>query len=367
MKSTTLTVLLTAKLLKNDSNPYIRLFANAVDPHVHLTYFSWNNALFSRYDVAHFQWPEYIFRGGNPLKQIVKGVLGTLFLLRISTFRIPIVHTVHNIRPHETPNRIENWLNRWFMRLVTINIYLNEDDSNDMGCGVVLLHGRYENTLIPVHGNCTKGSILTFGLLRPYKGIEHLIEAFSQLDNESLSLQIVGHAPDEDYGRHIRLLASADSRISVELEFVSDEKLEALIENSQLVVLPYTKLYNSGAAILALGLSTPILVPNGGSTQALEKEVGEGWVTRFAGNLHSADLLQALNNAPKDGEPNLERRDWKRIGLGHAKLYDVVTVAADGWNRNSQGLVSRQLAEIESLIADQSHFNRPSSPEYPER
>jgi len=98
---------------------------------------------------------------------------------------------------------------------------------------------------------------LCFGLVRPYKGTETLLQAWRQVDGADL--WIVGR-PRFDIAP---LRASAPPGVSFVPRFVSDSEQAALFDRADLVVLPYArdaKLDFSGVLATALGFGRPAVV-----------------------------------------------------------------------------------------------------------
>ena len=60
--------------------------------------------------------------------------------------------------------------------------------------------------------------------------------------------------------------AAAGKRVSLDLTFQTDAQLVEVVSSAVVVALPYTEMYNSGAALLALSLDRPILVPDNAVT-----------------------------------------------------------------------------------------------------
>ena len=90
------------------------------------------------------------------------------------------------------------------------------------------------------------------------------------------------------------------------------------------MVLPYRQMHNSGAALAALSLDRPVLVPANPINADLAAEVGPGWVHTFAGDLTSEALragLQALDTVPRSAAPDLSRREWADTGEQHRAAY----------------------------------------------
>jgi len=78
------------------------------------------------------------------------------------------------------------------------------------------------------------------------------------------------------------------------LRRIDDDELIRLLELSDLVVLPYREIMNSGSAMLALSAARPLLGPNMGSLPELQQLVGADWVRLYDGRLSSSHLAEAL-------------------------------------------------------------------------
>ena len=100
--------------------------------------------------------------------------------------------------------------------------------------------------------------VLCFGLLRPYKGIDVLLEAWRGI--EGAELWIVG-APRMDLAP---LQAMAPPRVRFVPRFVPDPELPAFLRRAALVVLPHTRVDQSGAALAALAFGRPLLLTDVG-------------------------------------------------------------------------------------------------------
>jgi glycosyltransferase involved in cell wall biosynthesis len=110
----------------------------------------------------------------------------------------------------------------------------------------------------------TKSNItyLFIGLIRPYKNVPLLIDAFGNLQNESARLRIVGECWDAKLRSEIEAKAKTDERIQLNLNFVSEEEFLTEICEASFVCLPYSNA--SGSAVLAASLAvrTPVIVSN---------------------------------------------------------------------------------------------------------
>ena len=64
------------------------------------------------------------------------------------------------------------------------------------------------------------------------------------------------------------------------------------VSESELVVLPYHQMHNSGSVLAALSLDRSVLVPDSEFNRSLAEEVGPGWVVTYDGDLTAESILQ---------------------------------------------------------------------------
>lgn len=317
-------------------NPYTALLIDSLPPErVQTAYFRWARILTERFDVLHVHWPENSLRHTRPLARLVKTGLFALFLARVRLQRTAVVRTLHNVRPHEEGSRAERRLLRRLDALTTLWIVLNETTPTpDSGRTVLIPHGHYREWYTPDAAIApVAGRLLNFGMIRRYKGTEDLVSAFRAIDDASgLSLRVVGSAEDPAMAARLRALAADDPRITLDLRFVDDQTLADEVSASELVVLPYRAMHNSGAALMALSLDRPVIVPSSAATELLADEAGPGWVTTFDGPLDSEALTALIvraRSAGRAGRPDLSARDWTALGSQLVDAYErAVQLAA---------------------------------------
>lgn len=323
--TSTIRVLQSFSRPRRTTNPYLTQLLGCLPPDVHASAFSWRAALTSRYDVLHLHWPETLLRASTRPRTATRQLRFAMLLLRLQLRRTALVRTLHNTEPHEQASRVERTLLQWCERRTTLWIRLNPLTTAPTDAPVVtILHGHYRDWYARYpRPAAMPGRILFFGLVRPYKGVERLLEVFQALPDGDLRLRIVGSPTSAALAETIEGAARADSRISARLEYVDDDVLADEVGRAEVVVLPYRELHNSGAALLALSLDRPVLLPAGPAVELLAVEVGPGWVTTFDGDLGSDDLIAALETArsERSSKPELGDRGWPQVGAGHAAAY----------------------------------------------
>jgi beta-1,4-mannosyltransferase len=316
---------------------YVDQMTEGAPEDVEVSYFSWKSALRGRYDVLHVHWPELLLRGKTRRIRFAKrqAMRATLTLARAR--RIPIVRTVHNVLPHESGTRAERRLLDRIDRATATSILLNPTtEVRSPAPTVTILHGHYRDRFAS-HARAQKepGLLLYFGIIRPYKNVETLIDVFSSRPRPGSRLRIVG-SPSPELRDSIRRRADEAANVSVVLEFVDDRDLVREISAASLVVLPYAEMHNSGAALVALSLDRPILVPRSPSNTALSAEVGPGWVLEYDGPLTDAVLsagVEASASLSPSDRPRLAGRDWDEVGRRHRDVY-IAAIAATGGRKH---------------------------------
>jgi glycosyltransferase involved in cell wall biosynthesis len=106
--------------------------------------------------------------------------------------------------------------------------------------------------------------LLYFGVIRPFKGVEDLIEAFDELDAEEAAkyrLTVVGETW-EGCTEPAAMIARSPHRASIEFvnRYVTDAEVAGFFDRADAVVLPYHRSSASGPLQLAMAHGLPVVV-----------------------------------------------------------------------------------------------------------
>jgi glycosyltransferase involved in cell wall biosynthesis len=216
----------------------------------------------------------------------------------------PKVLTAHDLLPREPrPGQVR--AQRRLYRAVDAVISHSSYGRSQLvdGLGVdpdkvhVVHHGAFEHLTRLSHerplppelagGDCPV--VLFFGLLRPYKGLEVLLDAFEGIDGAEL--WIVGH-PRMTLDP---LQARAPGGVRFVPRFVSDSELPAYFRRADVVVLPYTRTERfdfSGVLATALAFGRPVVASDIGGFS----EVAEAGAARLVPPNDPAALHKALTS-----------------------------------------------------------------------
>ncbi len=129
--------------------------------------------------------------------------------------------------------------------------------------------------------------ILYFGLLRPYKGVEVLLEAFRRV--EGAELWIIGN-PRMDVAPLHALAAAAPGRVRFVSRFVEDAEIPAIFRRADLLALSYLDAEHSGVLYTGLAFGKPLVLSAVGGFP----EVAATGAARLVPPGDSAALARAL-------------------------------------------------------------------------
>jgi glycosyltransferase involved in cell wall biosynthesis len=294
-----------------------------------------------RRDIVHFQWLP----------------IPTLDRRTLTSFPRPRVLTAHDVLPRDVGPRRRRAARRLFDFVDVVVVHSEHGRGrlvNELGVPSekvhVTPHGAFEYmTSLPEEGPIDPAAgplegrkvVLCLGLMRPYKGIDLLIEAFRSAPEDAVLL-LAGKAmmPIEPLRRRAQELGIGD-RVRFVPRFVTEPEIPAYFRRADLVVLPYREIEQSGVLATALAFGVPLLLTSvGGFT-----EIGE---RHGAARLVPAGDVASLGNALAE----LLRDDTAREALAGAARR-----AATGpysWSRAAElteGLYSRLLERAKASRA----------------
>jgi glycosyltransferase involved in cell wall biosynthesis len=167
--------------------------------------------------------------------------------------------------------------------------------------------------------------ILAFGLVRPYKGTDVLLEAFQRIDGAELWVVGMPRMPMDE----LRELARrAPGTVRFIDRFIPDPEIPAFMRRADLVVLPYRNIEQSGVLYTALAFGRPLVLSSvGGFTEVAGR--GAARLVPPGDRDALADTLRELLADPgaRDALAEAAAREaatissWDRIGEQTMALY----------------------------------------------
>jgi beta-1,4-mannosyltransferase len=264
-------------------------------------------------DIFHIHWPEMVFWSGGRLEGMRRSLftLVSLAILRLKGVRI--VWTVHNIEPHDKGDRFSRFWRLYILVVSffvdgfitlspsTIHIVRNRLAKLASRPGTFLWHPNY---LIPESLADQRQQIRAglgiepthkvfgfIGQIRPYKGVEELVECFRKIEDPNSRLLIAGAVYDERLKSKLALSASADKRIILHSCYLSEDQFARVAISADVIVLPFRKVFHSGSMIYALSAGKPVITPSTPFAIDLFNQVGDIWLRHYDDVLTPEDLL----------------------------------------------------------------------------
>jgi beta-1,4-mannosyltransferase len=332
-------------------NPYNRLLSEHLERlGVSVSEFTPARLLREHFDVWHIHWPDGAAVRSSLLRAAI-GTAGVLALMERARRRgTRIVWTAHNLGSHERYHpRLEQIFWNGFSNRIDAYISLSESgivavESHFPSLrhvpGFVVPHGHYREVYPPsiskAEARRRKGLnpngrvVACIGHIRPYKNVPHLVRIFRQTAGPDDVLVVAGKPQTAALRAEVQAAAEGDDRVVLDLRFLMDEQVRNVVCAADVVVLPYTEVLNSGAALLALSLDRPVLVPAMGAMAELRRFVGPDWVHTYAGDLTSDVLQRALawSGASRDGKAPLDELSWEVLAARTRAVYTSVLARA---------------------------------------
>ncbi len=174
-------------------------------------------------------------------------------------------------------------------------------------------------------------TILFFGNIAPYKGLEYLVEAFQRLaaSCQGYRLIIAGSLREgaKRYWDEIRLRISSDptrERVFMRIEYIPDDETELYFKAADVSVLPYTYISQSGVLFLAYNFGLPVIATDVGS---LRDEILDGRTGFVCRPRDPVDLARAIHTYfASDLYKNLDMRRQEIRDYANARhSWDIVS------------------------------------------
>ena len=238
----------------------------------------------------------------------------TLLLLPIFIFQIlyiryftktKLVWTLHNIEPHDVVHKNLHQNIRKFFAKKTTWIRVFSDASIKRATNYLKISSQkfivvpegdyrtaYPNSISKKEArkklqiDTSKFVMLSLGYIKPYKGLENLIDVFIKLNKEDAILLIAGKSINELYFKKLKhKIGKNTDRIKLVPKFIDENMLQVYYNATDVVILPFQKIENSGSVIMAMGFKKPIIAPKIG---VIEKRL-----------VNQKELLYESNNLSK--------------------------------------------------------------------
>ena len=243
----------------------------------------------------------------------------TLLMLYYKLLRKRIALTAHNVNQAKR-DRQDTWLNRLTLRIqyhLSDHIFVHTQkmktellEEFGVADGSVTVIRHPINDAFPDTGTSparararlglgkSEKTILCFGRIKPYKGIEYLLSAFRELAlcDERYRLIIAGEVQKGNESYLNSLVRGMEAEIKrgqviLKAEFIPDEDMEIYLKAADVMVLPYKDIFQSGVLFLGYSFGLPVIATDVGS---FREEVVEGETGYICKPGDPSDLAKAI-------------------------------------------------------------------------
>ena len=228
---------------------------------------------------------------------------------------------LHNVIPHE-PHWFDAPLTKYYLKACQGYVCMASSVEQDLlklrpgARHIVRQHPLYTHFgEKPQKVENGKKTLLFFGLIREYKGLDILLEAFRELP-EDYQLIIAGecYGPFDKYQQIIDSLPGKD-RVKVFQGYVRDSEVKKYFGQADLVVLPYRSATQSGIGAIACHFGVPMLVTDVGGLKESVGDAGTGIVASRPApeEIRSEILRYFANPAIRKGCEQAMARERERL------------------------------------------------------
>ncbi len=197
---------------------------------------------------------------------------GTIARIARRNGKSKVICQIDNVEPHEH-HLIDKPFNRYYLGAVDGFVYMSEQVGGELRTytsvpAIFSPHPMFENFGERVERSeacaqlgleADKRYLLFFGLIRDYKGLDMLLEAFEHIEDDSLRLLVAGEFYN-DKEQYRAALDRLGKRVVLHEGFVRDEDVRLYFSVADALILPYRTATQSGVTQIAYNFSVPMIV-----------------------------------------------------------------------------------------------------------
>ena len=243
-----------------------------------------------------------------------------LFFLLLRLTNAKLVHTAHNVLPHN--HQKGNYFFKYIIyksagAIIVHSKFVKNKLVKQFNINAhkveVIPHGNFDNYL-PAELITKKAAreslkfsksddvLLFFGFIKEYKGLDLLLEAFQIAagNNHQLKLVIAGKPASKGLEDHYRKRIadlSFNGHILYYPRFIPSDALPAFFAAADVVVLPYKKIDHSGIVHLGYSFGKPLIATNVGDFSEIIEQDKSGYIVE---KNNAENLAQTISDAFSD-------------------------------------------------------------------
>ncbi len=262
-------------------------------------------------------------------------------IARMNKFRYTkVICVFDNVIPHEK-RPFDRLLTRFFLKSIDGAVVMTQSVMDDLGkagnklpvmCTPHPVFDTYGNTISREDAlgklNLDPGYryLLFFGFIRPYKGLDLLLEAMadSRIRNRKIKLLVAGEFYENDaHYRGIIDKNGLEDRIILTNRFIRNDEIPSFFSLADMVVQPYKSATQSGVTQIAYHFEKPMLVTDTGGLKEMVIDGKSGYVVRP----DSMSVADAINDFFENDRKNQMIRGVveEKVRFGWNKMTETIT------------------------------------------
>ncbi|MBB3108569.1 glycosyltransferase involved in cell wall biosynthesis [Paenibacillus phyllosphaerae] len=281
------------------------------------------------------------------MQWISSPTIDRVFISILKIIGIKVILTAHNVLPHEPTEsdrfKYEHLYNKVDHVIVHSESNISQVKENinitNLDKFTVIPHGNYmfenmnqtEHHVIPKEVIKGKKVLLFFGVIRPYKGLDILLDALNNMKGEYEDWVLVIAGSCDNFNEYEEMINkySLEEKVIRHIKYIPMENIAAYFSISDVVVLPYRNIYQSGVVQMAYAFGKPVICSRvGGFVDVVDEgETGLLFETGSSDELSKillfaltkADLNQMGQNASYLART---KYSWEQISVKTIGLYE---------------------------------------------
>lgn len=238
------------------------------------------------YDYVILNWFESLYKQTffSNFKTFISRLLKFILL---KTKKIKVIWVMHNKVPHDARYAyFSKYLIKIFARY-SDNIIIHCSETKQVLENFISLEKIEEKVMYVPHPHYIDAyeqdqeesntnndvlKLLFIGQIKPYKNVDLLIKVFNELDLKNVTLTLAGKVSDDNYKKEIINLIQNNKNIHTKFKFIADKDIPRLLNQHDLVILPYdlNSSLNSGTIFLAFSNRKTVISPLIGTLKDFE-------------------------------------------------------------------------------------------------
>lgn len=286
----------------------------------------------------------------------------TILMLYYKVLGKKVVLTVHNVNQARRDSK-DSWFNRTTLKiqyLLCDHMFVHTQKMKDELCqefgvaekAVTVIRYPINNALPDTELTSAEAkrrlglrederTILFFGRIVPYKGIEYLLDAFRLLlaDKQANYRLIVAGEPkkgSEEYLHKIQRSVTKDfdqGHVILKMQCIPDNDMELYFKAADVLVLPYKEIFQSGILFLAYSFGLPVVATDVGSFREDIVEGSTGFLCKPGDATELAKAVETYFASDLHKNLKVRRQELKDYANANHSWHAVAELTCNAYSK----------------------------------